>query len=450
MVSKILKNNDSSTDSEPSDGEVRDTLTAVVSSEAFSTSPRLQEFLRYVVEETLSGRGGRIKSKTVAVDVYHRQLGAGGDAQNLVRVEARRLRRLLSDYYETQGNSDPLQIKIPTGGYTPSFIKKRPTTTDMGQVAEQPTGGQKRISLKLFIFGAGVALISIGALVLKQSEEPSITTSQSAAILDSLRVKSVPALQANNVAQQARGMLFPLFDAKRQQLALEMFQYAIELEPKISHGYSGAAQVLATLSFISPNEELANKLLNDARDMTDKALDLDPSDAWAHGALGWTLAVSNAFDEALKHAQLAFELAPEDGHVLDLVGIIAILIQEPELAADVSNPDRPKWSVGRLGTRNIWGVSQYMLGNYSATIEAFSGAPANGAPVSPPSLIFLAVAYDHQGNTAQARSLVEELSTTWPEFPTAFLVRRIFQDGTVFERDILQRLNKYGYNSRVE
>ena len=101
--------------------------------------------------------------------------------------------------------------------------------------------------------------------------------------------------------------------------------------------------------------------------------------------------------------------------------------------------------MGRFGARNIWGASQYMLGDYTATIEAFSGAAAEGAPVSPPSLIFLAVAYDHLGQEAQARELVEELSQTWPGFPARFLIRRIFHEGSEYELDILERLGKYGY-----
>ena len=161
--------------------------------------------------------------------------------------------------------------------------------------------------------------------------------------------------------------------------------------------------------------------------------------------MGWVLGTAGEYQDALKHARLALELAPEDGYVLDLVGMVGIIAREPGLAALASAPDRPRSGVGRFGARNIWGVSQYMLGNYTGTAEAFGGAAAEGAPVSPPSLMFLAIAHDHMGNHEQARDLIKELFETWPGFPIGFLVRRIFHKDSVHERDILQRLGKYGY-----
>ena len=160
--------------------------------------------------------------------------------------------------------------------------------------------------------------------------------------------------------------------------------------------------------------------------------------------------IERALEEALKHARLAFKLAPQDGHLPDLVGITAVMVQEPELAAQVSHPDRSRLGVGRFASRNVWGVSQFMLGDYRATVDAFRGAAAAGPPVSPPSLVFLAVAHDHLGNSAEARRLVDELSTTWPDFATAFLVRRIFHSGTPLARDIDQRLAKNGYIAAVK
>ena len=229
-----------------------------------------------------------------------------------------------------------------------------------------------------------------------------------------------------------------------------MFRHVIQLDPGIPQGYAGAAQILSTLSLITKNQEGASRFSDEARVLIDQALDLDPSNAWAHAALGWTLATAGEFKGALKHARLGFELAPEDGHVLDLVGMAGIVAQDPGLAALASDPDRSRSGAGRFGARNIWGVSQYMLGDYTATVKAFSGAASVGAPVSPPSLIFLAVAYDHLGYDGKARQLVKELSETWPGFPAGFLIRRIFHDGSVYERDILQRLGKYDYDFNLE
>ncbi len=255
--------------------------------------------------------------------------------------------------------------------------------------------------------------------------------------------QSLTRLQAANIADQARGMFFPVFDVKRQQIALGMFQHAMELDPALSDGYAGSAQVLAILAVLSPDESQRDDFSNQASEMSEKALQLSPADAWANSANGWVLAVKNQPNEALKYARMSVELAPNDGHILDLAGITAILANAPELAAEVSNPERPKSGSGRFGARNIWGVSQLMLGNYENVVEAFQGAPAAGAPVSAPSLLFQAVAHDQLGNSEKARRLVAEMRRTWPEFPSEFLADRIFHNDDITRNAILDTLSRY-------
>ena len=54
--------------------------------------------------------------------------------------------------------------------------------------------------------------------------------------------KSPSALQAFNLAHQARSMIFPIFDRPRQELVLSVFGRVIELDPDYFGGYAGAAQ----------------------------------------------------------------------------------------------------------------------------------------------------------------------------------------------------------------
>jgi len=101
--------------------DVRTELSQVISSKTFTDSPRLQEFMSYVVEETLAGRAGGIKGVTIAREVFHREDADDAQTSNIVRVEAGRLRRRLEDYYSLEGTKNSLRIKIPKGGYVPSF-----------------------------------------------------------------------------------------------------------------------------------------------------------------------------------------------------------------------------------------------------------------------------------------------------------------------------------------
>src|SRR6202022_2716970 len=44
----------------------------------------------------------------------------------IVRVQARRLRSKLGQYYQTEGRDDPIQIEYPVGGYSPIFTRRNP------------------------------------------------------------------------------------------------------------------------------------------------------------------------------------------------------------------------------------------------------------------------------------------------------------------------------------
>ena len=354
----------------PSEDEARDALARIVSSDAFVSAPRLQQFLSYVVEETIVGRGAAIKGKAIAVDVYDRDASGIESGQNLVRVEARRLRRRLNEYYAESGTDDPWRILIDLGGYTPRFEPGAPTGAP-NRVASSPAAKSPFrepiilaaivIVLTLSVFGVTVNLRSVDL----EPGSPADEAKRAA-----YRERSLPALQAVNLAEQTRGMLFPLFDLKRQQLALEMFRHSISLDPGLHHGYAGSAQVLATLALMTPDIASASGFLEEAIVMAKKALDLAPLDPWAQGANGWVQAVSGDLTNALSSARLAVELGPEDGHILDLAGQTAVVANSPQFAAEVSDPERPRSGVGRFGANNIWGVSQFMLGNYTDVIVA--------------------------------------------------------------------------------
>ena len=107
-------------------------LERILVSKDLDATARERRFLRYVVEETLSGRAARIKAYSVAVEVFGRD--ASFDPQNdpIVRIEAGHLRRSLERYYLTAGHADPIVITIPKGGYVPVFSTRSPA----GEVAE--------------------------------------------------------------------------------------------------------------------------------------------------------------------------------------------------------------------------------------------------------------------------------------------------------------------------
>jgi len=101
--------------------EIREEMSRILHSADFDASERNRRFLEYVVEETLAGRGGRIKAYTIATTVFGRDAGFDAATDPIVRIEARRLRRSLERFYLKEGRGDRLRISIPKGSYVPRF-----------------------------------------------------------------------------------------------------------------------------------------------------------------------------------------------------------------------------------------------------------------------------------------------------------------------------------------
>jgi hypothetical protein len=109
-----------STSADPSAPLVRAELEAILSSELFTRSDRLSAFLRFIVEETLAGRGASLKEPVIAMALYGKGADYNTALDPIVRVDARRLRDKLREYYAAAPR-EPLVISVPKGSYTPLF-----------------------------------------------------------------------------------------------------------------------------------------------------------------------------------------------------------------------------------------------------------------------------------------------------------------------------------------
>ena len=107
--------------SESDQKAIREQLVRILNSGPFHQSQRRQRFLEYLVNETLAGRGERLKGYNVALEVFDRPETFDPTVDNLVRIEAARLREKLREYYGTDGQDDPIHIDLPKGTYTPQI-----------------------------------------------------------------------------------------------------------------------------------------------------------------------------------------------------------------------------------------------------------------------------------------------------------------------------------------
>ncbi len=108
-----------------SEQEVVKELGKVLASRHFASSPRLSRFLQYVVEKANRGKDSEIKEYSIGIDVFGRPPGTYSPAIDpIVRVQARRLREKLSDYYRDEGKANGIVFDLPVGSYAPRFLTR--------------------------------------------------------------------------------------------------------------------------------------------------------------------------------------------------------------------------------------------------------------------------------------------------------------------------------------
>jgi TolB-like protein/tetratricopeptide (TPR) repeat protein len=137
--------------------EVSFWLQKILASGFFNRSARLTRFLRFLVDQTLRGSAQDLKEYVIGVEVFDRHAGYDPRLDPIVRVEARRLRLKLRQYYDRDGISDSIRIEIPDRGYAPAFKYRKDATrvssTSAASLAVLPFASGVDTTADLFAHG---------------------------------------------------------------------------------------------------------------------------------------------------------------------------------------------------------------------------------------------------------------------------------------------------------
>ena len=93
-------------------------LDRVVKSKTFSRSRSLQDFLTFIVTQSLEP-DQNLKEYRIGVDALNRGGAFNPAESSIVRVQAYRLRAKLADYYQHEGQSEDVRIDLEPGSYKP-------------------------------------------------------------------------------------------------------------------------------------------------------------------------------------------------------------------------------------------------------------------------------------------------------------------------------------------
>jgi hypothetical protein len=120
-----------STPGSPTAEEKREALRAVLQTATFMRSAQLRNFLTFICDMEMAGRGAEISEYLIGVEALGRPPGYSTTDDSTVRRHAHALRQKLEEIYAGDAANANLRIEIPKGSYVPRFV-------GMQSVAEAP------------------------------------------------------------------------------------------------------------------------------------------------------------------------------------------------------------------------------------------------------------------------------------------------------------------------
>ncbi len=396
--------------------DVRAALERILGSREFKGSARMRSFLSYVVSEALEGRTDEIRAKTIAMDVYGYSADELSKREGVVRVDAGRVRRKLKAYYAGDGASDPVVISLPVGSYAPEF----------GAGHDQGLRPQRR--QRVVVAVAICVALGAGFLVATQFmwKPPSnLEGSERTTIYD----VSPARVEAMNLCNAGRDLIFPVVDLSRLEPALLIFEAAIERDPLYFGGYAGAAQVETMLAILQFTDPVSEMLLKTADENSAHALDLAPDAPWALSARAWLEFGLGNHSRAIALSHRAVDLAPNDPHIAEFDALISLYTSDFErILSQAEHYEKLAASSGGLVFGNVLGAAQFHTGDYAAAIRTYEDTIARGGPFGPISAAYLMASHWNIGEAVEARRLARVYLQTWPEFPLEAVKKRVFRN----------------------
>lgn len=113
--------------STPTREEEQQELSCLLALPEISRSVNLVRLLSFICEKYFEGKVDEIRESAIAVQALGRKKdGFDSQADPIVRVTARTLRKRLEDYYHNEGRGHTVHLVLPTGQYVPRFVRSEP------------------------------------------------------------------------------------------------------------------------------------------------------------------------------------------------------------------------------------------------------------------------------------------------------------------------------------
>ena len=143
----------------------------IMKSRSLRGSESLARLLQYCAKQSLEHPDELLKEYQIATEVFGRSAGFDPQSDSCVRVQAKRLRLKLTEYYASEGANDPVVVSIPKGSYHLVFETKQPDSpSKAGTHAEGPRAQPSiprlwRFVLMALLICLLLSLVLVGSLL---------------------------------------------------------------------------------------------------------------------------------------------------------------------------------------------------------------------------------------------------------------------------------------------
>jgi hypothetical protein len=111
--------------------QVRRQMERLLATGHFKNSRRYPALFRFIVEETLEGRGEFLKERLLGVRVFNRPPDYDTADDPIARVTIAEIRKRIAQYYHEEAHESEMRIELTSGRYEPEFYprKAKPATS---------------------------------------------------------------------------------------------------------------------------------------------------------------------------------------------------------------------------------------------------------------------------------------------------------------------------------
>jgi len=248
----------------------------------------------------------------------------------------------------------------------------------------------------------GAKVVSALAVTLKRGEENALS-----------RVHTHN-LEAFELFVRAKATPFPPVP-ERLQLAREMFERVIEMDPTFAGGYAGLAWILGFEALFAHRD--ASAQVDRAVELSRKAIEIDRAFSLSYLALGLAMVQKHGHDAAVAALREAIAQQPNDADAHTYLGLglgLAGAADEGITSIEYALRLNPQFVNGPY--LNLLGFMQLLAGRYDAAVASFERNLARRGPYGPPAQCWRAAALSALGRHDEARGVADELKRGAPAY----------------------------------